>query len=320
MAGATALVALASSPALTAAGPSDIFQSVGDFLKSQMDKLNGAITPSKATQRNQYWNEDILKRWRPSGSQNRSPCPMLNALANYDILNYDGKNINATSVQFALENMLGLRGAMLKFLMRAPGHLAEIHAENHPDKPKNPDNIKHGIFDLKDALKHNFIEHDVSLSRERRTAADPERALNVSKKRLAKLREFAEDGMLTYNSIAKFRKHMRAEEEKDGLQPPMHFSLDNQFKAHGEAVLLLEVVGRNGKIAIDDAVYFFEHERLPPNFVPLPPSSTSDVYMIGRLVQEFSLFNTLQFLGYNSMSEKQELVQQIERELQAVPQ
>jgi hypothetical protein len=195
--------------------------------------------------------------------------------------------------------------------MQALEQLAEIHAAN-TGKPNT------GLFDLEDTLKHNFIEHDVSLTRERRTDAEPKRALRVNPAKVLELMKYAKEGVLTYKSISAYRNVVRERESKDGLSPPMSFSLDNKFKAHGEAMLLLEIMGRDGKISVDDAVEFFIYERFPKSYKPLPPNSTNDFYMTGRLLQEFTLNEIMRLLGGNNSPSQitQEEVDQFIAELE----
>ncbi|KAI8050203.1 Chloroperoxidase [Syncephalis plumigaleata] len=274
-ASATALVALSLTTTTSDAIPfGNYLEQAAQYIKEQANKLMRSPAQQPT---NPHWNDAIYTNWRNGAGQSRSPCPMLNVLANHGILDYSGKNINEESVRHALQDMLGLRGIMLKVLMRAPGHLAEIHAEN----TRQPNNK---LFDLEDSLKHNFIEHDVSLTRERRTDAEPKRALRANPDK----------------SISAYRNVVRAREAKDGLSPPMNFSLDNKFKAHGEAMLLLEIMGRNGKIAVQDAIEFFIYERFPKSYRPLPPSSTNDVYMVSRLLQEFTLNEIMRLIGGNN--------------------
>ncbi|KAL5383882.1 hypothetical protein DPSP01_005681 [Paraphaeosphaeria sporulosa] len=89
--------------------------------------------------------------WRaPASGDLRSPCPVLNALANHGFLPRDGRNITqgvlikATSaVNLSTEVTVGL-------------FLAALKTSSDPAS---------GAFTLQDLKKHNIIEHDGSLSR-----------------------------------------------------------------------------------------------------------------------------------------------------------
>lgn len=89
--------------------------------------------------------------WRgPAQGDLRGPCPALNALANHGFLPRDGRNITqaalikaTAAVNLSTEVTIGL-------------FLAALKTSSDPAS---------GAFTLEDLKKHNFIEHDGSLSR-----------------------------------------------------------------------------------------------------------------------------------------------------------
>ncbi|KAI9591211.1 hypothetical protein BDF19DRAFT_455775 [Syncephalis fuscata] len=296
-AGTTALLALVFMPPTSEAGPfGDQLGEALQFIKNKVAGLDILLRPlgkASTPPPNPYWGNEIKARWESGKGQHRSPCPMLNVLANHKIIDYTGQNVDAARLEHGLKNILGLRGVALKALMKGHRDLSAMHASN----PQT--------MDLLDSLKHNFIEHDVSLTRERFTTNNPQRALYANRTKIDEFLSYAEKGVLTYSSIAKFRNVVRDREAKDGLSPPMGFTLDNKFKSHGEAVLLLEIIGRNGQLKVKDAEQFLKEERFPDDFVPLPPSSTSDSYIIARILQEFSMNEIMRLWNGVSPADKQ---------------
>jgi hypothetical protein len=89
--------------------------------------------------------------WRAPNLAVRSPCPMLNALANHDILPWDGHNYTVPMLVAAFGSALNM-SAEISTKIAASGLFVV----------KDPST---GRFNLDDLDKHNIIEHDASLSR-----------------------------------------------------------------------------------------------------------------------------------------------------------
>lgn len=87
----------------------------------------------------------------PSSSDVRSPCPALNTIANHGIIPHDGRSLTIRMLQKALGDTYNI-GLDLSTTFAIGG----LFTSPHPFK---------GTFDLSDLKKHNFIEHDASLSR-----------------------------------------------------------------------------------------------------------------------------------------------------------
>jgi len=91
-------------------------------------------------------------KWEPAGEGDvRSPCPMINALANHHILPHSGKGITKAMAVEALTTSVNLDSS-----------IANVFASFAVTA--NPDHSSHA-FDLDQVDKHGLIEHDVSLSR-----------------------------------------------------------------------------------------------------------------------------------------------------------
>jgi hypothetical protein len=98
----------------------------------------------------------------PTANDARSPCPMLNALANHSILPHSGRSISKASVIAALHDAINLDPSIRKAfasvaVITNPEHLGLGQLLHEKDDWK---------FDLDTVGMHGMIEHDVSLSRQ----------------------------------------------------------------------------------------------------------------------------------------------------------
>ncbi|KAF4454041.1 chloroperoxidase [Fusarium albosuccineum] len=84
----------------------------------------------------------------PSASDRRSPCPMLNSLANHGYLPHDGLDISLADLIVAFTDSINLDPAATSLV----GQKALSAGTN-------------GSFNLDDLNKHGILEHDGSLSR-----------------------------------------------------------------------------------------------------------------------------------------------------------
>jgi hypothetical protein len=87
----------------------------------------------------------------PNNGDVRSPCPLLNSLANHNIIPHDGRNLTIPLLIAVLNETLNISPEITTFFGTAGLALA-------PDPSL-------GHFQLDDLNKHNAIEHDASLSR-----------------------------------------------------------------------------------------------------------------------------------------------------------
>ncbi|KAL8278414.1 hypothetical protein RQP46_009104 [Phenoliferia psychrophenolica] len=94
----------------------------------------------------------IFADWRPPGPyDSRSPCPILNALANHGILPRNGRGISLPMLMSAMLRGVGVG----PISMAVAGTMALVGCQPAPS-----------IFlDLESLGKHGVLEHDASLSR-----------------------------------------------------------------------------------------------------------------------------------------------------------
>lgn len=90
----------------------------------------------------------------PSSTDLRSPCPLLNSLANHGFLPHNGADISVDTLLTGMHNALNLAdGAKLFFQQQGAKALTVSSTGNA------------STFHLSDLNAHNVIEHDGSLSR-----------------------------------------------------------------------------------------------------------------------------------------------------------
>lgn len=89
--------------------------------------------------------------WAPPGPDDvRSPCPLLNALANHNIIPRSGKNITLSILEAGFKKYVNVGPDVAAFAGGAALTTSPI--------------VNSTSFNLNDVDKHNVIEHDGSLS------------------------------------------------------------------------------------------------------------------------------------------------------------
>ncbi|KAK7915328.1 hypothetical protein PG985_013031 [Apiospora marii] len=215
----------------------------------------------------------------------RSPCPVVNALANHGYLERSGKKIyvedlNAAMGQVGMSPLLGSVFAVPTYFEYHDPALAYMRKpvgawQRAGSLIKNPYSFfdyfgcwKENQFDnkrkylnLEDLASHGAIEHDISLSRrdfgEKQGNNDPQPDL------IAEMLEFSSDGgkTLTIDNLAAFIKARirRQLKENPGLVygPPEH-----QVNC-GQIALMMGCFGDGKTIPVEYVKAIFEDERLP---------------------------------------------------------
>ncbi|KAI9595483.1 hypothetical protein BDF19DRAFT_442116 [Syncephalis fuscata] len=189
----------------------------------------------------------------------RSPCPLLNTLANHGYLPRDGRNINSKALNSALGH-INLSPTVRNTLV--DGVKPIMHARSGADKDTaNEDDL-------------SLIYYRPALGKDRHWRAD--------KTLVEQLKGFADkDGFLDYNAVARARnlRQIQSNEELAQIKEKktltdeadtrnVEFGLNPQKLAHGECSALLLVLGRNGKIHTSSIDSFVIDERIPKDWAP----------------------------------------------------
>ncbi|KAI1503717.1 Chloroperoxidase [Biscogniauxia marginata] len=190
---------------------------------------------------------DLHENWEPPRLGDvRSPCPMLNTLANHGILPRDGKDITENDTINAL-------GTGLNFEEELSRSLHQIAITTNPTPNAT-------MFSLDHLSRHNIIEHDASLSREDAYFGDPA-VFNHTV--FDETRAFW-TGPIVDLRMAALSRLARLETSK--VRNPS-FTLNEQQEQLGltEDALYLSVIGdiTTATALKSQLEYFFENERLP---------------------------------------------------------
>ncbi|QDS76651.1 hypothetical protein FKW77_008188 [Venturia effusa] len=197
------------------------------------------------------WN-----KWSPPGEGDvRSPCPCINALANHHILPHDGKNITKEMAVTALRSAVNL-GAATANVFAAGGIGA------NPDHSAN-------TFDLNHVAKHNFIEHDVSLSRNDIALGsncdyDKDVWKSVWDVYVNEI-PIGGDKVTSWHSASKarYQRLLNSKKSHEEAGKDWHYGIKEVVLSYGESALLLNVLGKDGIAPLEWIRVFVEEERLP---------------------------------------------------------
>jgi hypothetical protein len=188
-----------------------------------------------------------------SSGDSRSPCPLLNSLANHNMINHNGRDITQDALYSALRGV-GCDDTIASKL--AQGALKAVG--------------KNGVVDLHDLSQHGIIEHDASLSRQDAAIGDNAKADPDLIKQL--LSSSSDGQVITISDLGKYRALRQSQSKTDN--PQFEFGIKQQLLAGGEAAALLTVIGSSDSVSVDDVNTFFSEERFPDDWTPHNPDVT----------------------------------------------
>ncbi|KAF9872307.1 hypothetical protein CkaCkLH20_10134 [Colletotrichum karsti] len=209
--------------------------------------------------------------WQPAGPGDvRSPCPMLNALANHGFLPHDGRHITLDILKKALNDAANIgedvaTGAFTPGLTTNPTPNADF-------------------IDLDMLNKHNVIEHDGSLSR-RDEYFNPTNPFDEGTFDQF-LSYFGGTQTLDVPSIANARARHVSEMSK--INPTFGVDKSALGRMAGESAFILTVLGSPDQpVAKRSYVeYFFRNERLPVLLGWTPNDTTLTLATLLQIAQD----------------------------------
>ncbi|KAJ3413824.1 hypothetical protein HDV05_007424 [Chytridiales sp. JEL 0842] len=193
----------------------------------------------------------------PLSTDQRSPCPALNTLANHGHLRRNGANLTVAEISSAFLNVMNFGNDFTLRLLSAATLL-----ESDPTSPfgvRDPTD-EPGTVDLEDLLKHNRIEHDASLSRSDFPASQRSANLTLVADMVSRA---ADCKTFTLENAVRYRLDRIAESQ--ALNPNQVFGPTQAFLAWGESALpMLALGGRNVEsVPVRQLLEFFVLEKLP---------------------------------------------------------
>jgi len=150
-------------------------------------------------------------------------------------------------------------------------------------------------LDLQDLALHQFHgklpEHDCSISRYdtyNKKFLPDQRPNPELVEAFLQLGVPGKDGKkyLDYKATATHIRNRWAQEKK--AHDRVDFGLHGQITMAGEVVFLLEIMGRDGEISVDDARDFFIHQRFPPGWKSGSLSFPSFAAQVMKVMAEFN--------------------------------
>lgn len=203
---------------------------------------------------------DENKCIRNSNDDSRSPCPMLNSLANHGFLPRNGRNISEEKFLDVLINTAKLGTSAAQFLV---GQAMPLGYERDGVKYLDLENLQKLVNFQSFDPRHNAIEHDASLSR-----------IDAALGNSTIFNQLIFDDMYSFThligseeyisarGLGKYRK--QREIQSRSMNKEFVFGASQQAGAYAEAaVLLLEFKDETGDAPMKLITPFFEQECLP---------------------------------------------------------
>ncbi|KUJ06331.1 Cloroperoxidase [Mollisia scopiformis] len=191
-------------------------------------------------------------KWEPAGEGDvRSPCPMINALANHHILPHSGKKITKAMAVEALTSSLNLDSG-----------IANVFAS--VAVTANPDHSAHS-FDLDQVDKHGLIEHDVSLSRNDIAFGDNHSFNSELWEEVMKTYGDATETSFASVSKARYGRVAASKQAHADAKKDFQYGIKEFILSYGESALFLGILGspKDGKIPLEYLRVLFQEERVP---------------------------------------------------------
>lgn len=223
--------------------------------------------------------------YAPAGPNDvRSPCPLVNSLANHGYIARNGKNIHASEIYNAM-SAVGLSRALRAFFAY-PIFNEKLDAQQAPQKkmnffqrilaflrnpwgvlaifgvrkPNQVDGSGRKVLNLDQIRAHGVVEHDVSITR--RDVLQPEGNCELQPDLVRQLMKCSSDGeVMTMKDLAALRRLRIRQQLNDN--PGLEYGEAQHTLACGEIALILGVFGNDESIPCSYVRALFEEERLP---------------------------------------------------------
>eukprot|EP00475_Leptophrys_vorax_P005369 TRINITY_DN1324_c0_g2_i1.p1 TRINITY_DN1324_c0_g2~~TRINITY_DN1324_c0_g2_i1.p1 ORF type:complete len:237 (+),score=55.96 TRINITY_DN1324_c0_g2_i1:382-1092(+) len=202
------------------------------------------------------------QQWMPAGDgDKRGPCPALNTLANHGYINRNGTGIIRNDLINAVYGVYNLDLPLTTNLVDlALGGVGYADANGNK------------VLDLDALDKHNFIEHDASLTRDDYADGDnhtPQASL------IDQLKGLSADGeTLGWNEMAKAR-HLRQQQEQD-VDSAYTLDAEHTSLALGESITVLRILGTGDSMPLDWVDSWFTNEQIPDGWTkPATPYNST---------------------------------------------
>jgi len=191
-------------------------------------------------------------QWRaPESGAVRSPCPVLNSLANHGLLPRDGKGITKEMAVKVFTSAINLDAEIAKIF----ASVALI---------TNPDAHAHS-FDLNHISKHGLIEHDASLTRNDFAFGDNHTFNPDIWKSVLDTYGDRKETNIALATVARYNRVIASKKAHESANKEFTYGIKEAFLSYGETAILMCLLGdpKDGKIPLEHLKIFVEEERLP---------------------------------------------------------
>lgn len=222
-------------------------------------------------------DEDPNFTWQaPDASAKRSPCPMLNSLANHGYLARDGRQISMQDLISGIGQAINFDEALVRTL-GTPAFATSTTGNS-------------STFNLDDIAKHNVIEHDGSLSRADFAVTGDAKTFNetVWSETRGYLEAGAVESTVDYKTMASARSKRIATAQ--ATNPTFNLTSSQVTVSLGESAVILGTLGGSftePAAPLDWMRVVFEEERLPFNEgfnTSSTPITTAQVLGLSQLI------------------------------------
>ena len=207
-------------------------------------------------------------QYHPAGPGDlRSPCPILNSLANHGFIARDGQDITAAELKAAIHYV----GLGLDIASALVSRVFQVHSDDPKNGPpgssraglRDPNQMnKDGIpvLNLDQVGRPHALEHDVSITRQDRELGD---CIHLDPELYRRFIQSAEEGKFRSADMGRYRKKRYGEQHRDN--PHLQFGKFEHYVGCAELAALRCVFGKGVTKGIpDDYVRaLFGEERLP---------------------------------------------------------
>jgi peroxiredoxin len=200
--------------------------------------------------------------YHPAGAGDlRSPCPVLNALANHGLIARDGRNITADQLKDALKHI----GVGIDIRLGLVKAAYAVHNETSHRGLRNSGQVNDSgtpVLNLDQTGRPHAVEHDVSLSREDRALGD---CISPHSGLIEGFLGYPKEDYFSVSHLGRLRKKRYLEQKAKNKD--LNFSYKTRIVGCAEAAILLGVFGEGVfyRLPVKYAKAVFQEERLPFN-------------------------------------------------------
>ncbi|KAI7906450.1 Chloroperoxidase [Cokeromyces recurvatus] len=228
------------------------------------------IKGRRALKTPEEWKELLEKHpYKREESYARSPCPMVNTLANHGFISRDGRNIKLNDFFDALM-LMGAPPIVTDFFLK---YVYSTYKEVDPNASFLSQFGPLSTLDLDRLTIPGLIEHDASLTRHDLTRKpyntsypDPKFVYRIVKYTEYANKDTTPKDIFTRKDENDLRKLRWKETFRDNKF--MHLKFFTQFAMSTECSLLMDIIGRDGHITVPHLQSFLLHERFPEDWYP----------------------------------------------------